>query len=142
MPEGSSQGASGQRAETLSVRASRATSSFLSSRLTYTVPRELGLAAQGDGGRHRAARRVDCGRVLAAPVEGEDAAGGRLVDDGVGILARLGLAELLESLQIEYRDRARAPVARKSAAQLRGEGDAVDALGVRDLACRGVGVGV
>src|SRR6266436_996038 len=104
--------------------------------------REFGLIAQGNRADDRAVRGVDYGGVLAAAIEGEDAFGGGIIDDGIGVSAGLGRAERLESLCVEDRDGVASAVADETAAEIGSNGDAMHAWRIGDVAFNGVGVGV
>jgi hypothetical protein len=88
---------------------------------------ELGLAAELDGAHHLARLRVQDGGVVGAAVEGEDPGGDRVVEDGVGVLARhLNLGDRGEGLEVEEGHRGALAVADEAAAEVVGDGDAVD----------------
>src|SRR6267378_3939700 len=83
---------------------------------------------------------VDGGGVLAAAVEGEDALGDGFVEDGVGIRVCLDGAEGLQGLEVEDGHVVRTAVAGEAAAEVRSNGDSMDALGAGDVADNGVSV--
>ena len=68
--------------------------------------------------------------------------GDRLIDDGVGFWPVLIFAQDLEGLDVENGDVVVAAVAGETFAEVVGDGDAVDALGVGDGADEFVGGGV
>ena len=70
---------------------------------------------------------------MAAPVEGEDAPGRRIVENGVGIIAYFYFAAGRQRLHVKNTDRAFAPVADKSTAQFRRQCDAMNARGIGDV---------
>ncbi len=96
---------------------------------------ELGLAVEFNRAENGAIGRIDGGGILAASVEGEDALGGGIVEDGVGIFASFYFAaDSSESLDVENCDRSFAAVADETASELGSEGDTVNARSVRDVA--------
>src|SRR4029077_5621243 len=96
---------------------------------------ELRLAVELNGAQHFAGGGVDGGRVAAASVESEDALGGRIVENGVGIFADLHfLADGLQRVDVEDRDGAFATVAGEAASEVGRQSDAVDARSVGDVA--------
>src|SRR5712671_3407441 len=103
---------------------------------------EFRLVAQRNRAYDGAIGGVDDGGVFAAAVEGEDALGGRIVNNGVGIRVGLCGADGLQSFEIENRDGVGAAIAGEAAAEVGGHGDAVDAWRVRDVAFDSVGVGI
>src|SRR5216684_3901871 len=104
--------------------------------------REFGFTAEGNGTDDGAVRGVDGGGIFAAAVESEDALGGGVVDDGVGISVGFYGADGFQSFEIEDGDSVGAAVAGEAAAEVRSDGDAVHALRVGNVAFDGVGVGV
>src|SRR5712692_4042124 len=74
----------------------------------------------GDG----AVSGIDGGGVLAASVHSEDALGGSVIDDSVGIGAGVYGANGLEGLEIEDRGGVSAAIADKAAAEIGSESDA------------------
>ncbi len=101
---------------------------------------EFGLAIERDRADYGAIRGVDGGGVFAAAVEGEDALGDGIVEDGVGIAVCLYRADRLQRLEVENRDVVAAAVAGETAAEVGSDGNAVNPFGVRDVANDGVGV--
>src|SRR6266446_4205506 len=101
---------------------------------------EFWLAAESECDGDGAVSGADGGGVLAASVQGEDALGNRVVDDGVGIGAGGDGAEGLERLEVENGDVVGAAVADVAAAEIGNDSDAVDALGVRNIALDRVGI--
>ena len=98
---------------------------------------ELGLAAQLDGGVGLAGLGVDVRRDgdhhAGIPAGHQDLAAGRVVDDPVGIVGGLDLAEHLEALQVENDDGAVLAVRDEAAAGAGNEGHAVVALLTGDI---------
>ena len=122
-------------------------SSEVSSLLTKMLPlpsatANSGLPPEGQRANHRAVGGVDGGRVLTATVEGEHALGNGVVGNGVGIGVGLYGADGLQGLEIEDGGGVRPATADEAATQVGGDGDAVDAWRVGDVAFDGVGVGV
>ena len=103
---------------------------------------ELGFAAESESSGDCAVGTIDRGGVLAAAVEGEDALGDGVVDDGIGIGVSFYGAERCQGFHVEDHCEVGATGADKAAAEVWRERDAVDALGVGDVAFDGVGVGV
>src|SRR6267142_1783507 len=102
---------------------------------------EFGLAAQVDVAEYGTVGGVDGGGVFAAAVEGEDALGDGVVKNGVGIAVGLDVAtDGLQRFQVKDGDIVRAAIAGEAAAEVGSDGDAVDALGVGNVADNGVGV--
>src|SRR6266849_4459246 len=101
---------------------------------------EFGFAIQGDSADYGAIRGVDRGGVFAAAVEGEDALADEIIKDGIGVSVGLDRANGLESLEVEDSDGVGAAVAGEAAAEAGSKSDAMDALGVGDVADDGVGV--
>ena len=79
---------------------------------------------------------------LLRPLKVRNAWDDGLIDDGVGVRAGFDFAENLQRLQIENRDVVIRAVAGKAAAEVVRDGDAVDAVGVRNGADDFVGGGV
>src|SRR5713101_4243449 len=104
--------------------------------------REFGFATEGNGADNGAVRGVDGGGILAAAVEGEDALGGGVVNDGVGIGVGFYGADGFQSFEVKDGDGVGAAVAGEAAAEVGSDGDAVHALRVGNVAFDGVGVGV
>src|SRR5260370_23090488 len=98
------------------------------------------LAAQIDRAEHSAVRSVDGGGIFASAVKGKDALGDGLVEDGVWIGVGFNGAKELQCFKVEDGDIVRSAVAGESAAEVGGNGDAVDALGIRDVTDDGVAV--
>ncbi len=69
------------------------------------------LAAQRHAAHRLARRHVNGGGIAAAAVEGEDAVGGLVIHDAVGILSGARLTQLLEALGVEDRNLAGAAFA-------------------------------
>src|SRR5882762_4368278 len=103
---------------------------------------EFGLVAERNSADHGAIGGIDDGGVFAAAVKGEDALGGRVVNDGVGIRVGLCGADGLQSFEIENGDRVCAAIAGEAAAEVCGYGHAVDSGRVRNVAFDGVGIGI
>src|ERR1700690_3722237 len=103
---------------------------------------EFRLASQRKRARDGTAGGVDGGGILARTIHGEDALGGGIVTDSVGVCSYLDGAEGLESFQIEGGYGVRAPVTGETAADVRGNSNAMHALGIGDLASHGTTVGV
>src|SRR5260370_7264135 len=98
------------------------------------------LAAQIDRAEHSAVRSVDGGGIFASAVKGKDALGDGLVEDGVWIGVGFNGAKELQCFKVEDGDIVRSAVAGESAAEVGGNGDAVDALGIRAVTDDGVAV--
>src|SRR6266849_662584 len=103
---------------------------------------EFGLAAERDRADDGAVRGVDSGGIFAATVKGEDALGGRVVDDGVGIGVGLHGADCFQGFGIKDDGSIGAACADEAAAEVGGDGDAVNALRIGNVAFDGVSVGV
>src|SRR5882724_1276364 len=95
---------------------------------------EFRFAAEGERAGNSAIGGADRSGVLAAAIEGEDAFAYGVVDDGVGIGIRFNCADGLESFQIEDGYIVRTAVTGETAAEIGSNGDAVNALRVRDAA--------
>src|SRR6266849_2820760 len=104
--------------------------------------REFGFTAEGNGTDDGAVGGVDGGGIFTAAIEGEDALGGGVVNDGVGIGVGFYGADGFQSFEIEDGDGVGAAIAGEAAAEVRSDGDAVHALRVGNVAFDGVGVGV
>ena len=105
--------------------------------------RKLGFGIQRDGADDGVGPGIDGGGVATAPVEGEHALAGGIVEDRVGVLAGgLDLLQPCERVQIKHHDEARAPDADVPAAEVRCQRDPVHARGIGDLAghCQLVGI--
>src|SRR2546423_575640 len=86
---------------------------------------EFGAAAEVYGADDAAGLGVNDGGTVGIAVHDEDAFGGGIVKDGVGVLIGFGFAGDLEGLQIENDDFALAAVGDKASAKFGGYGDAV-----------------
>src|SRR5205823_2084430 len=86
---------------------------------------QLRLSAQRNCSRHRAALRIDSGRVFAITVKSKNAFACRVVDDGIGVLPNLHLIQNFEGLQIENRDGRVSAVGYEPFAELRSDGYAM-----------------
>src|SRR6266851_6131057 len=104
--------------------------------------REFGFAAEGNRADDGTVGGVDGGGIFAAAIEGEDALGGGVINDGVGISVGFYGADGFQSFEIEDGDSVGAAVAGEAAAEVGGDSDAVHALRVGNVAFDGVGVGV
>src|SRR5207247_2368344 len=96
--------------------------------------RELWLAAERDRADHLARSRVDHCRVLTATIEGKDTIGSGIVQDRIRTLAHRHGLNRLQGIHIEDRYLVGSAIADKATLQLRGESDAVTALGIQDIA--------
>src|SRR2546423_2405965 len=103
---------------------------------------EFRLVVEGNGAYDGAVGGIDGGGVLAASIEGENAFGGRIINNGVGICVGFHGTQRLEGFEIEDYRGVRAAGTDEAAAQVGDDGDAVDTLRVGDIALDGVGVGV
>src|SRR6267154_3904621 len=103
---------------------------------------EFRFAAEGNGADDRAVCGVDSGGVFAAAVEAEDALGGGIVNDGVGIGVGFRGADDFQCLYIEDGHGVGATVAGEAAAEVRSDGDTVDPRSVGNVSFDGVSVGV
>src|SRR5882724_5478022 len=95
---------------------------------------EFRFAAESERAGDGAIGGVDRRGVLAAAIEGEYALADGVVDDGVGIVVRFDCADGLQRFEVEDGYIVRAAVAGKAAAEFGSDGDAVNALRVRDAA--------
>ncbi len=94
---------------------------------------EFRFAAEGNGPDDRAVRGVDSGGVLAATVEAEDALGGGIVNDGVGIGVGFRVTDDFQCFQIEDGHGVGATVAGEAAAEVGSDGDTVDPRSVGNV---------
>src|ERR1700674_123042 len=101
---------------------------------------KFGLATQIYGADNSAIRGVNRCRIPTAAVEGENALGDGIVDDGVWIRICFDRAEGLQRFEVEDGYIVRTAVAGEAAAEVGSDSDAMDALGVGDVAHDGVGV--
>src|SRR6266852_598569 len=95
---------------------------------------EFRFAAESERAGDGAVGGVDGSGVLAAAIEGEDALADGVVDDGVGIGIRFNCADGLQRLDVEDGYIVRTAVTGEAAAEVGGDGDAVNALRVWDAA--------
>ena len=100
------------------------------------------LPAQRQSTRNGTVRSVDGGRVFPAPIESEHALADRVIHDGVRVRVRLDGADGLQRLQVENRDVVAAAVAGESTAKVGGDGDAVHALRIGNIAFHGIRIRV
>src|SRR5438067_5272530 len=77
--------------------------------------------------------RINGGGAVAVPIEGEDALGGRVIDNSVRTGIGFGFANNLERLIVEDGRRRGAAVAGESATELGRERDAVDAVRIGNV---------
>ena len=101
---------------------------------------KFGLATQINRAGHGAIRGVNRRGILAAAVEGEDALGDGIVNDGVGIRICFNGADGLQRFEVEDGYIVRTAVAGEAATEVGSDRDAMDALGVGDVANNGVGI--
>src|SRR5882762_10933522 len=87
-----------------------------------------------------AIRGVNRRGILAAAVEGEDALGDGIVNDSVGIRICFNGADGFQRFEVEDGYIVRTAVAGEAATEVGSDSDAMDALGVGDVADDGVGV--
>src|SRR5436853_3068183 len=101
---------------------------------------EFGLVAERNGAQDGAIGGVDDGGIFATAVESENALGGGIVNDGIGIRVGFCGADGLQSFEIEDSDCVRAAIAGEAAPEVGGNSNAVDAGGIGDVAFDGIGV--
>src|SRR5712671_3570761 len=101
---------------------------------------KFGLATQIYRAGHGAIRGVNRRGILAAAVEGEDALGDGIVNDGVGIRICFNGADGFQHFEVEDGYVIRTAVAGEAATEVGSDSDAMDALSVGDIAHDGVGV--
>src|SRR6267154_2831048 len=101
---------------------------------------KFGLATQINRAGYGAIRGVDRGGVFAAAVEGEDALGDGIVNDGVGIRICFNGADGFQHFEVKDGYIVRTAVAVEAATEVGSDSDAMDTLGVGDVADDGVGV--
>src|ERR1700674_5507657 len=101
---------------------------------------EFGLATQIYRAGHGAIRGVNRRGILAAAVEGEDALGDGIVNDSVGIRICFDRADGFQRFEVEDGYIIRTAVAGEAATEIGSDSDAMDALGIGDVAHDGVGV--
>src|SRR6266850_1132681 len=95
---------------------------------------EFRFAAEGECAGDGAIGGVDGSGVLSAAIESEHTFADGIVDDGVGIGVRSNCADGLQRLEVEDGYIVRTAVAGEAAAEVGGDGDAVNALRVWDAA--------
>ena len=100
----------------------------------FVTDRKLRFPIHFDRAHDLAFGGVDRGDIIAPAVEGEDALARGIVKNRVRILANLNLVERFQSLQIENSHGSFATIADEAAAELRGQGNAMHAGSVRDIA--------
>src|SRR5260370_5302880 len=101
---------------------------------------KFGLATQINRAGHGAIRGVNRRGILAAAVEGEDALGDGIVNDGVGIRICFNGADGFQRFEVEDGYIVRTAVAGAAATEVGSDSDAMYPLGVGDVADDGVGV--
>jgi hypothetical protein len=103
---------------------------------------EFGGRAEREGLDDLSGFGVDGGGVIASVVHGKYAFGFRLIADGVGILTRGWLAGLGERLEIEDGDTVGCAVGDETLVEIVGDGDAVNAVELRNGTDDLSGVGI
>src|ERR1700730_15952217 len=95
---------------------------------------EFGFAAKSERASHGAIGRIDGCGVLAPTIEGENALADGIVDDGIRIDVGLNRTDGLQRFQVEDGYIVRTAVAGEAATEFGSDGDAMNALGVCDIA--------